>query len=131
MAGETDRATGPNANNGVGAVGSKTEAVRRALEELGPDAKPLAIQEHVKDRYGVEITTKVISVYKGKLGKRGRKRGRPGRKPKAEVVAAAAPRVAGHVAGHAEVTIKDLRAIKELSDRVGAGRLRELLELLA
>jgi hypothetical protein len=102
---------------------NKTEAVRRALKELGPDAKPLEIQGFVKDRFGVEISTKVVSIYKAKLGKRGRRRV----KPKGEVAPAApAPR-----AGHGEVTLADLRAVRELSDRVGARRLRELLELLS
>jgi hypothetical protein len=101
---------------------NKTEAVRRALKELGPDAKPLEIQGFVKDRYGLDISNKVVSIYKAKLGKRGRRRG----KPKGEVAPAApAPR-----AGHGEVAIADLRAMRELSDRVGARRLRELLELL-
>jgi hypothetical protein len=102
---------------------NKTEAVHRALDELGPDAKPLEIQAFVKDRFGVEISTKVVSIYKVKLAKRGRRRGRP--KGKA-VTAAPAPR-----AGHGEVTLADLRALRELSDRVGPRRLRELLELLS
>jgi hypothetical protein len=103
---------------------NKTEAVRRALKELGPDAKPLEIQAFVKDRFGVEISTKVVSIYKAKLGRRGRRRG----KPKGEVAPAApAPRTVGH----REVTIADLRAMRELSDRVGTRRLRELLELLS
>jgi hypothetical protein len=118
MAGEMD---------GSGGVGSKTDAVRRALETLGADAKPLDIQRFVKEHYDIDISTKVISVYKGKLGRTGRRRGRPGRKPRPEPAAASAPRATA--AG--EVTMKDLRTIKELSDRVGAGRLRELLELLS
>ncbi len=126
MASETDRGAGSHADTSA-AVENKTEAVLRALEVLGPDAKPLAIQQFVKDQFGVEIATKVISVYKGKLAKGRRKRGRPARKAKETAVAASAPKAGGN----AEVTIKDLRAIRELRERVGAGRLRELLELLA
>jgi hypothetical protein len=130
MAAEMDRATGPHADSSD-AVGSKTELVLRALQTLGWDAKPLAIQEFVQENYGVEISTKVISVYKGKLAKQGRKRGRPGRKPRAETAVAAAPRPAAPRRAAGEVTMSDLRTIKELTDRVGAGRLRELLELLS
>jgi hypothetical protein len=99
---------------------NKTEAVQRALDELGPHAMPLAIQEFVKTRYGVDISNKVVSVYKRKLAKRGRRRGRP----KGEV---ATPRAGGP----GEVTIADLRTVRELSDRVGPRRLREVLDLLS
>ncbi len=113
---------------------NKTEAVRRALDELGWDAKPLEIQDHVKKYYGVEITTKVISVYKGKLAKEGGRRGKRGRKPRAEAAASApaaamsAPRPGGR---DAPIDVQDLRALKDLHDRIGSGRLRELVELLA
>jgi hypothetical protein len=113
---------------------NKTEAVRRALDELGWDAKPLEIKEHVKKYYDVDITTKVISVYKGKLAKEGRRRGKRGRKPRAEApalpapVAASAPRPGGR---DAPIDVRDLRALKDLHDRIGSGRLRELVELLA
>jgi hypothetical protein len=120
----SDRPAPGQANGRAGEkLTNKTEAVRRALDELGPDAKPLEIQVFVKDRFGVEISTKVVSIYKAKLGRRGRRRG----KPKGEAVTAApAPRAVGQ----GEVTIADLRAMRELSDRVGTRRLRELLELL-
>jgi pyruvate/2-oxoglutarate dehydrogenase complex dihydrolipoamide acyltransferase (E2) component len=115
---------------------NKTEAVRRALDELGWDVKPLEIQEHVKKYYDVDITTKVISVYKGKLAKEGRRRGKRGRKPKAEAPAMPAPapaRVPPPRGGRRDtpIDVRDLRALKELNDRLGTSRLRELVELLA
>jgi hypothetical protein len=120
----SDRPATGQANGRAGEkLTNKTEAVRRALKELGPDAKPIEIQAFVRDRFGVEISNKVVSVYKAKLAKRGRRRGKP--KGKA-VTAAPAPR-----AGHGEVALADLRAMRELSDRVGTRRLRELLELLS
>jgi hypothetical protein len=122
--GVSDRPAPGQANGRAGEkLTNKTEAVRRALDELGPDAKPLDIQVFVKDRFGVEISTKVVSVYKAELGKRGRRRGKPKGK---SVTVAPAPR-----AGHGEVTLTDLRAMRELSDRVGTRRLQELLELLS
>src|SRR5436190_20377771 len=43
---------------------NKMEAVRRALAELGPDAKPKQIQTYVKDEFKVDMTTDHISTYK-------------------------------------------------------------------
>ncbi len=111
---------------------NKMEAVRRALDDLGRDAKPLQIQEHVKDKYDVEISTKVISVYKGKLTREGRRKGKRGRHPKAEDQAASVPARAPRPGGRdAAIDVADLRALKELSERIGASRLRDLVELLA
>ena len=104
---------------------NKTEAVRRALAKLGNRAMPLEIQDFIKTHFGVEMTTKVISVYKSKLVK---KKGKPGRKPKVVgEVAEAAPKPAAH----GGVTFKDLRTVKEISDRLGPTRMRELVELMA
>jgi hypothetical protein len=122
--------TGGSAPNGQAGekLSSKTEAVRRALDDLGPDATPVAIQEHVRKQHGVEISTKVISVYKAKLLKEGRKGRKGGPRPKVERTTREVSQRAG---GHGEVSIRDLRAVKELSERVGPARLRELLDLLA
>ena len=46
---------------------TKTEAVRRALAELGNDAMPVAIQGWVKDKLGVEMTAGHVSTTKGQL----------------------------------------------------------------
>ncbi|HEY7427417.1 MAG TPA: hypothetical protein VH682_24500, partial [Gemmataceae bacterium] len=75
--------------------------------------------------FGVEMTTKVISVYKSKLVK---KKGKPGRKPK---VAGATTEAAPKAVAHGGVSFKDLRTVKEISDRLGPARMRELVELVA
>jgi hypothetical protein len=104
---------------------NKAEAIRRALAKLGKDAKPAEIQVFIKSNFGVEMTTKVISVYKSKLAK---KKGKPGRKPKeAGAVGEAAPKPGVHGA----VSFKDMRLVKEISDRLGPARMRELVELVA
>ena len=100
---------------------NKAEAIRRALAQLGKKATPTEIQEHIKHHFDVDMTTKVISVYKSKLSKR---RGRPGRKAHAE--SAPAP-----VTLTEAISLRDLRALKELKDRHGLSRLRELLELVS
>jgi hypothetical protein len=118
---DPEAATGDN-----GQPASKMDAVRRALAALGRKAKPAEIQEYVKEHFDVEMSAKMASVYKSKTRKGG-KRGRPGRKPKGDAaVTAAAPR--GAAAG---VTFRDLRTLKELSDRLGHSRVQELLEMMA
>jgi hypothetical protein len=107
-------------------VASKAEAVRRALAELGKRATPTAIQEFVYSRYGVEMTAKVISVYKSKLGgksSRGKRRRTAGEAP--------AGGTALKTAAFDGVRFKDLRTIKEIRDRLGPARMRELVELMA
>jgi hypothetical protein len=102
---------------------NKTEAVRRALAKLGKKAMPAAIQDFIKTHFGVEMTTKVISVYKSKLNKT---KGKPGRKPKAvQATAEAVPQTA-----EGGVTFKDLRALKEITNRLGPARMKELVELM-
>ena len=99
---------------------NKAEAVRRALAQLGGKATPTEIQGHIKDRFDVDMTTKVISVYKSKLGKH---KGRGRRKELAQ------PSVAP--SSFETISLRDLRALKELKVRHGLSRLRELLELVS
>jgi hypothetical protein len=110
----------------VETVPTKMEAVRRALDELGRGAMPTAIQEFVKRRFAVDISAKVASIYKSKITTPKGTRGRPGRKPKGAAASVeAAPRAAQDV-----LSFKDLRAVKDLKDRLGRAGLRQLLELM-
>lgn len=69
----------PKGGNGGGI--SQMQMVRTALDDLGKDAKPQALQEHIKDKFGKELPKSIISNYKSNLkkknggGKRGRKVG--------------------------------------------------------
>ena len=47
--------------------GNKAQMVRDALAALGHDAKPAAIQEHIKSAGGPEIPTVMISSYKSSM----------------------------------------------------------------
>ena len=49
---------------------SKMEAVTQTLQEFGRDIMPLAIKDHLKKRYGIEISADVASNYKKKLVKK-------------------------------------------------------------
>src|SRR4051794_38434464 len=66
---------------------TKIDAVRQALEAMGSDAKPLAIQAYLKDRLGMEVKTNLISVYKKDLARRAGK-GKGAKKPAAQGAAA-------------------------------------------
>jgi hypothetical protein len=100
---------------------NKAEAVRRALAALGGHATPTEVQGYIKSRFDVDMTTKVISVYKSKMAKKkgGARRKAAGGHPPAP---AALPDA---------ISLRDLRALKELKARHGLSRLRELLELVS
>jgi hypothetical protein len=139
---------------GAGAGGSpaigmtKWEAVKRALATLGRDAKPLAIQSHVRDKYMIQMTAGHVSTYKKKLAKKATastrtpKKAAPApshapangraassRRPAPTAAAPPADRVHGPK-GDA-VRIQDVLLTKELLDRVGASHLRVLIDGLA
>ena len=104
---------------------NKMEAIRRALAKLGNKSTPIQIQGFIKTNFGVEMTNTMISVYKHKLVK---KKGKPGRKPKeAGAVGEAAPKPVAH----GGVTFKDMRTVKEIRNRLGPARMRELVALMA
>jgi hypothetical protein len=108
--------------NGVG--GNKMEAVRRALSALGRGAKPKALHSHILREYNLDVHPNQISSYKSTILKGGKSTGKKrGRPPKNNGTAGTAP-AGGNI-------IKDLKTLKELTTRLGARGVRELLELLA
>ena len=100
---------------------TKKEAVERALAELGRDAQPLAIQQHIKERYGLDMERSHISNYKTNLLKQRRT---TARKPGGRVVAPP------HAAANG-FSLDEIRAVKEIVDRIGAEKVRQLAEALA
>src|SRR5262249_34600118 len=106
----------PNKKDGQAEI-SKMEAVRRALGELGAEALPVAIQEFVKSNFKIEMQTGMISSYKSSLSKKATGESRT-------IRIARAPVARG-------MSLEDIRAVKELVDRLGADKVRDLAELLA
>jgi hypothetical protein len=104
------------------------DAVRQALNELGPDATPKDIQRHIQDRYGIKMTPEHVSTYKSSLLRK--RKGRRGRKPKGEGAPVPAP-ASGAARSEAAITLRDLRALKELAGWIGGAKLRELAELVS
>lgn len=109
---------------------SKMGMVRTSLEELGKDAKPMAIQEHIQAKHGVEIPKIIISNYKSTiLKKKGggrKKRGRPvGSK------SAIAPVATGATSSSKGLRMEDIAAVSGLVGRLGAAQVRQLVDVLA
>jgi hypothetical protein len=108
-----------------GGAASKMDAVRKALANLGFGAKPPALDDFIREKYGLVIPHNMISSYKSQLKskpKKGGKGGRRGRPP-------AGNSVGKEVGGN--VSLKDLQEIKTLAGRLGISKLRKLVEVLA
>lgn len=102
---------------------SKLDAVRLLIAESS-DIMPLEITEQLKRRFKMKMNASTASNYKRiALRERGNKKnagpkGRP---------AAHAPVKASSVGG---ISIADIQAVKELAERLGAEKLRQLAEVL-
>ena len=109
--------------DGEAAAGGETQAdmVRAALAELGPRAKPQAIQDFIKEKFSREVTKGIISNYKSTMKKKGLIPGRrgPGRPPKAAAAASGG-----------SVRIDDLEAVRGLVTRIGAEQVVRLVKVL-
>jgi hypothetical protein len=103
---------------------TKMEAVRQVLAEMGKDAKPAEMQPVIKEKFGIEMSTDHISTYKGDILKKAKAKG--GNKPAPAPVSRTAS-----VTGSGGIRFEDVRATKELVDRLGADRLRALIALFA
>jgi len=131
------QAGGGAAGAGKGQAGpKKVEMVKQALAELGKGAKPLQIRAFVKDRFGAELNTNLISYYKKTLaGKRARKKKRAGPKaggPPGQQPAAVPPAQArAPAAARSGISLDYVRLVKDLVARIGAEQLRTLIDLLA
>src|SRR5262245_4435371 len=103
-----------------GAPVSKIQAVDRALVALGRKAKPPAILVYVRDNFGItDMKPNHVSSYKSGILKRWKQ-------SKKKARAEAAPRGASDRA----VTLEEIRAVKQLADRIGVAKFRGLVELL-
>jgi hypothetical protein len=96
---------------------SDMEAVRRSMNELGYDTETQKLHEHILSRYGKNLNNNKISAYKSGLR---RKAGMTKSRGKGR-----------HAAVHVSaLRIEDVQSIKELVSRLGAGRVRELIDVL-
>jgi len=98
------------------------DAMRQALATLGKDAMPVDLQKHLKDTWGIDMKTSVISNYKSTILN--------AKKP-AKAAKTAAPQVAAKPAATGGISIDDITAVKAVVDRLGAEKVRQLAEVLA
>ena len=125
---------------------TKKEAVRKALEALGRDAKPAQLQPYIKQTFGIDMTPGHITTAKGEIlrGKGQGAQAKAGAAPKPQAPATApepparqparAPAGAsgaGGGGGSGRISLEDLQTVKGLLGRVGADTLRTLIDLLA
>jgi hypothetical protein len=111
----------PASEAASGADLSQADLVRTALQDLGGDAKPQAIQDHIKSKFNREVTKGIISNYKSTMKKKGLvgggRRG-PGR-----------PARLGSPSG-GSVRLDDLEAVRGLVTRLGADQVVRLVKVL-
>jgi hypothetical protein len=88
---------------------SKMKMVEDSMRELG-DATPKAIQAHIKQKYGADISTTMISSYKSNIRKKGGGGGRGG--------------------ADANVNVRDIALIRDLLNRIGANQVQALIKAL-
>jgi hypothetical protein len=94
---------------------SKAEAVRQALARLGYDAKPAAILKYIRKKFHLAMNSNTVSTYKATETKK----------------ASGSSAILGKPAsGSGDFSLEDLRAVKELTDRFGADKLKELADFL-
>jgi hypothetical protein len=105
---------------------SKMAAVREALAQ-GVES-PSEIVSYVKEKHGLDMTTAHVSAYKSQIKKpkNGAKRGRP------KKVAFATPAESGNGSGKAHAgngLLADVKSVRDLVKRLGAGQVKELVGL--
>jgi hypothetical protein len=111
---------------------TKQEAVRRALAELGPDAKPRQIQGWVKDTFDIDMGTDHISTTKGQIFRASGKRKQAAVAQPSAPQTSAEPREQARPAPRAGgISLDDIAAVKVLVRRVGADGLKRLIDVLA
>jgi hypothetical protein len=98
---------------------NKTRLVEEAIQALG-DAPPRELRQYIMDKHGVDISPTMLSSYKSNILKKhgGGGGGGGGRKSAAG-------------GGGGTVGVRDLAALRDLIDRVGAPELQTLIKVLS
>jgi hypothetical protein len=99
---------------------TKFEAVRRALAELGTDAMPLTIKVYLKKNFGVDMEPQNISNYKSTLKATERRVSNRRREAKGAADASTGG-----------FSLEEIQAVKEVADRIGADKVRQLAQVLS
>jgi len=137
----------PQATRGVETMANrangptKQEAVQKAVEALGRDARPPELQAYVKEQFGLDMTLGHVKTARNEFlrgGKKGKKK--PGREPKAppapQPTGQPAPTQPARAPAPASgagngIRLGDIEAVKGLLGRVSPDQLKGLIDLLA
>jgi len=90
---------------------SQMSMVRSAMEEIGIDAKPLAMQAHIKSKFGTELPANIISNYKSQIKRKNGGAG-PGR---------------GRKSG---LQVEDFETVRNLVRRLGAEQVKRIVAVV-
>jgi hypothetical protein len=124
------QAAGPNPGNSEverEVLTNKLEGVRRAVAYLGKNATPADILVFIKDRFSIDMTSKMVSSYKSLVLKQAKAKRLAARKPREE---APPPPPPPPPLAKGDVSLRDIRVLKEVGDRLGPKQFRELIDLL-
>ena len=97
----------------------KTAMFSKAMEAMGPEAKPLEIQGWIKKHYNVTLKPTLLSTYKGNWMKKHGRGGATGR-----------PASAATKTGGKDATLSDIKQLQSLIGRIGVPQFKEILTLL-
>jgi hypothetical protein len=112
-------------------IPTKIDLVRQAMGKLGDDAGPTQLQDYVKSKFGVSMTTDHVSNYKGKiLRSQTGKRKSTGKKKTAAKPRAEAPRVGATRSTTSALSLQDVETTRSLLGRIGPAQLKGLIDLL-
>jgi hypothetical protein len=106
---------------------NKMACVRQALAKLGNGARAKDIQGFLKQQFGLDMNSNMISAYRSSILKKAA--GQSGLIPRPGSGAATTVRRA--TPADEGISLDDLRAIKELADRLGVEQVRALAGVFA
>lgn len=111
-----------NAQNGSPARLSKMAAMRQALDTLGNSASVQQIQDWVAHELHLHIPKNMVSSYKSSILRK---------KANHSGYFRARPAIANAEALGSGISIADVQLIKDLTARIGADRIHELVDVLS
>jgi hypothetical protein len=100
------------------------DAVSKAMEVLGNKAEASDMADYIKQNFNLDIENKVIGIHRHHILK-GRKKAAAGGSPRKP------GRPVGRPAGGGDVSLNEIRVVKDLVSRHGAKRVLEMIELLS
>jgi hypothetical protein len=102
---------------------NKMDCAREAVSELGPEARAKDISAYILKTHGFEMSEKMASTYRATILRKGLHS--PKKKSPATNRSAT-----GAIMTSGGMDLEEIRAVKELADRLGAAKVLSLLDVL-